>query len=545
MSLEPRCALLYEQARPLLGTLRLQAFPLTRKEDAMFDITAEHASHHFIQALIDSDRHHVGTLENGVFVEATAVPNSPASAPASHGLVFFERYRVAVPSSLVNTEGREPVFNSRRRAPRGIDLSETRLTKVGGSSSYWLCDLKGLGGIDDPNRCIVWELVEWSRRQDGEPIQPIQPIRCIPLAGFEDCVGGGTPRPANQPTSTADPGSGSACTVLVLDTGLRPHPAFPDHPDLGQLVDTVSPGTASHPNDEDEIYDPTTGGLRWFAGHGTFVAGLIHRLAPSARILVADVTDAALVPFGGPYIVNEVQLRDSLVAGLHRAKEFAKEEARPYVVVNLSIAAKLLDGDGEGLFATAVQDALDEWEGNILFLAAGGNIPGGEVVDCDGDKPATFPAGLKGVMAVAATDSKVYDKQTGQPVTKPTSATAQQVFTKAAWWSVNAGAIDAWAPGEELVGPHPGGFAPYTLDPALVSGGPVPASPLFLRLAPDCWVSWSGTSVAVAYAAGTVAAATVAGVNAHSPVDVWGTLPLGTPEGATVPVGMPKPRMIL
>lgn len=482
----------------------------------MFDTSAEPASHHFIQALIDSPRHHVGTLVNGVngvnFVEATSVPNSPANQPASHGLAFFERHRVAVPSTsptllasllarpdmagavaLQTGPSRWPRLTRPHHGVSGVD----DLRGLG----YDIVDLTRVAGIDDPNRCIVWELVEWSRGLGGERIQP---IRAIPLAGFEDCVGGGAPQPAGQPPLTVNPDSGRRCTVLVLDNGLRSHTSL----NPGQ-VDTVEPSSGpGGPADDDldDLDDPETGGLRWFAGHGTFIAGLIHHRAPLAKVLVADVTDERFGKRGGPYIVDEAQLAVSLGRGLARARELDLAEGRPNVIVNLSIAANLLDGDGDGVFAAAVRAALHDWGGNILFLAAGGNVPGGEVVACDGDRPATFPAGLAGVDCVASIDGS------GGP----------------AEWSVHHGDIDAWALGEDVVGPHPGGLAPIT-------AGPYPE---FREIPADSWVSWCGTSFAVARATAAVAQQTTTGAVALT----WRTM-LEPAVGTQPPKGPDAPQI--
>ena len=444
----------------------------------MFDATAIEASHHFIQTLIDSDRHHVGTLDpNGNFVEARVAPNSQASGtpPASHGLTFFERHRVAVPTGLL------PALLARPDMPGAVALSTApstgpsrwpRLTlaRHGGSGvdhlrvdlGYEIVDLSQVAGINDPNRCIAWELVQWSRRLGGERIQP---IRSIPIARvFEDCVGGGAPQSAAEPQFAVNSDHGRRCTVLVLDTGLRAHP--------GLLAERVGPVDPSG-DDLDDVDDPRTGGLRWFAGHGTFIAGVIHRRAPLAQVLVADVTDARFGAAGGPYIVDEAQLAVSLGLGLARARDLRDNDGRPNVIVNLSIAANLPDGDGDGLFAAAVREARREWGDRIVFLAAGGNVPNGVVVSCDGNSPATFPAGLADVDCVASLNGN------GGP----------------AWWSVQQGDIDAWALGEDVVGPHPGGWAPTT-------AGPFPE---FRQIPADSWVSWSGTSFAVAWVTAALA----------------------------------------
>jgi hypothetical protein len=450
---------------------------------------------------------------NGMnFVEATSVPNSPVNQPASHGLAFFERHRVAVPSTsptllasllarpdmagavaLQTGPSRWPRLTRPHHGVSGVD----DLRGLG----YDIVDLTRVAGIDDPNRCIVWELVEWSRGLGGERIQP---IRAIPLAGFEDCVGGGAPQPASQPPFTVNLDSGRDCTVLVLDNGLRSHTSL----NPGQ-VDTVEPSSGpGGPADDDldDLDDPETGGLRWFAGHGTFIAGVIHHRAPLAQVLVADVTDERFGKRGGPYIVDEAQLAVSLRRGLARARELDQAEGRPNVIVNLSIAANLLDGDGDGVFAAAVRAALHDWSGNILFLAAGGNVPGGEVVACDGDRPATFPAGLAGVDCVASTDGS------GGP----------------AEWSVHHGDIDAWALGEDVVGPHPGGLAPIT-------AGPYPE---FREIPADSWVSWSGTSFAVARATAAVAQQTTTGAVALT----WRTM-LEPAVGTQPPKGPDAPQI--
>ncbi|WP_248958761.1 S8 family peptidase [Sphaerisporangium perillae] len=87
----------------------------------------------------------------------------------------------------------------------------------------------------------------------------------------------GAPLPASAPAY--DPGEPSRVTVGLLDTGVAPHPWFRD-------ADWFR-------GQPEEILDADGDGLLdGQAGHGTFIAGLLLRQAPGARLRVVRVLDS-------------------------------------------------------------------------------------------------------------------------------------------------------------------------------------------------------------------------------------------------------------
>ena len=88
----------------------------------------------------------------------------------------------------------------------------------------------------------------------------------------------GTPAPTHGPT------------VIVLDTGLaaRRGTEFP-------LAMATAPVTAATPNSDNDAADllPRDQLLDQVAGHGTFIAGLVHQVAPGCRVVVHKVLASA------------------------------------------------------------------------------------------------------------------------------------------------------------------------------------------------------------------------------------------------------------
>jgi subtilisin family serine protease len=83
-------------------------------------------------------------------------------------------------------------------------------------------------------------------------------------------------------------GSGADVVVAVLDTGVGPHTALGGALLPGiDLVDRGTPATDS----ANGIDDDGDGTIDEGAGHGTHVAGIVHRVAPDAAILPVRVLD--------------------------------------------------------------------------------------------------------------------------------------------------------------------------------------------------------------------------------------------------------------
>lgn len=160
--------------------------------------------------------------------------------------------------------------------------------------------------------------------------------------------------PAAHPRST-----GQGVVVAVVDSGLdTAHPLF------GGLI---APGGYDFVADSAQITDPY--------GHGTFVAGLIHLVAPDAKLLPVAVLDEQGAGDGWIF-----------AKGMFHAIDRGVE------VINLSL--------GSTYNSEAIADALEEARSlGIVVVAAGGNQDAGEELE-------QFPAVRTHCFGVAAIDDQ-------------------------------------------------------------------------------------------------------------------------------------------
>ncbi|GAA3138097.1 S8/S53 family peptidase [Planomonospora alba] len=169
--------------------------------------------------------------------------------------------------------------------------------------------------------------------------------------------------PVPAPAS-ARPPDDSPVTVAVLDTGLAEHPWWRDSPWFTERLREI----AEVPDaDGDGAPDAQ-------AGHGTFVAGLVLRSAPEARLHPIQVLD-------GHGVGDE--------AGLLRALARLRDD-RPQVL-NLSFGYHTFDDRPSPL----VEAALGALSGTAVVACAGNTAS---------DRP-FWPAALPGVVAVGALDA--------------------------------------------------------------------------------------------------------------------------------------------
>ncbi|SNS67140.1 Subtilase family protein [Asanoa hainanensis] len=170
------------------------------------------------------------------------------------------------------------------------------------------------------------------------------------------------PAPASQ-APIADSTVGAGVRVAVLDTGLVDHPALKGHA-------TEAPGGADAANDPVEAW----------AGHATFVAGLIAQRAPGCEIVVHKVLNAHGRATNWETAVALAKLAD---------------DPEGYAVVNLSLGCRLGGPNGP----LALRRAVARHGRHTLLVAAAGNHGGS-------DKPTVpaWPAAFPGVIAVGATN---------------------------------------------------------------------------------------------------------------------------------------------
>lgn len=243
--------------------------------------------------------------------------------------------------------------------------------------------------------------------------------------------------------------------VAVVDTGIDEHVRKD-----GWLTHVPRHATGPDANLDPLDVDPGDGLLDLCAGHGTFVAGVVAQVAPTARITV----HRALLGGG---VGTEIDVATAIV----RAAEQGAD------VINLSLGASTLY-DQPSLAVEAALERVEEIEREegreILVVASAGNA---------GDTRPVWPAAFRQVVAVAA-------------------LTAEH---RPAPWSSHGFWVDCSAVGEGVHAPFVKGRESYefTADP-----DDFPA---------QSFARWSGTSFAAPQVAGKVAALMAEhGIGAHA-----------------------------
>src|SRR5262249_8887345 len=165
-------------------------------------------------------------------------------------------------------------------------------------------------------------------------------------------------------------GRGDGVLVAILDTGIDL-----DHPALASTLDLpgIEQGGGPDPGDDRPEGKDTNGDgiVDGSLGHGTHVAGIVHAVAPGARLLPVRVLDSDGVG-------TEFRVAKGIVAAVERGA----------AVINLSL--------GLPVTSPSIQAALDlAHAAGVVLVAAAGN-----------DDLATldFPAAYPSVLAVAGTD---------------------------------------------------------------------------------------------------------------------------------------------
>lgn len=255
---------------------------------------------------------------------------------------------------------------------------------------------------------------------------------------------------------------GDPADLAVLDTGIVANPAL----DAAVLPD---------PNDTDLLV-VTGKRLATEAGHGTFICGLVRRVAPGLLIDPGQVLD----PRG---VGDDASL----------AAELTETKAP---VVNLSLGCPLL-GEGDLPALTPVLLSILD-EGRVVVAAAGNH----------GSDERFFPACLPGVVAVGALDT------TGQ------GGPVRAVFSNFGDW------VSVWAPGVDLRSTYVRGTYP-------AEGG----DRRFSGWASWSGTSFAAPLVAAEIARTYFETGKAAGL---SPKDVWDQLRLSWPavDPAVAPTGV-------
>jgi subtilisin family serine protease len=263
------------------------------------------------------------------------------------------------------------------------------------------------------------------------------------LAAVSKGVGG--PEPVSPPPvsdallAAAPPaGEGGAVSVAVIDTGI-PREVRGD----GWLADVDR--TEDNIDALDLLPAGPDGLLDYQAGHGTFVAGVIRRVAPQAKIRMYRAADS-------DGFATDQDIADAILQAHDDGAQ----------IINLSLGARTVDNEPPPAMAAAVATVVRESGGRTVIVAAAGNF---------GDESEVWPAGLPGVAAVAGLTSSL------------TATDWSSRGPRVRFSTVGEGIRSTYVPGTEspLFDPDPDHFGP------------------------DPWALWSGTSFAAPQVAGAVA----------------------------------------
>ncbi|TCO26616.1 subtilase family protein [Kribbella steppae] len=241
---------------------------------------------------------------------------------------------------------------------------------------------------------------------------------------------------APYPGYTANRAAGEGVRVVVVDTG------------LDQTATQRTSWLTGVTGDPDYAINGTD--LTDYAGHGTFIAGVIRCVAPLAEVLVRR-------GFGPGGTVTEARL----VKTLDRVLEHDYPD-----VISMSAGTYCFDATRLLSFTVFNERRLRHHKGVVMVVAAGN----------DGDREAFWPAAAPYTVSVGALGTQWRGK---------------------AGFSNYGGWVDVYAPGQELVNAFPVGTYTYR-EPPHVNSGRVEE---FYGMA-----RWSGTSFSTPIVAGLIAA---------------------------------------
>jgi subtilisin family serine protease len=250
---------------------------------------------------------------------------------------------------------------------------------------------------------------------EPEPVPPTYPLR---------------------PPLATDPSAGAGVRVVVVDTGFDSRAAA-QHSWLAGVTGDPDPAI------------PTAGPiLGTYAGHGTFIAGIVRAIAPAAEVIVR----CAFTTVGTGF--------ESMV--ISKLEDVLKDDYPD--VISLSAGSWSYDATGLLAFDAFHRNRLSLHKGVALIAAAGNH----------GDRQSFWPAASPWTVSVGALDA---------------NAAGRASFSDFGSW------VDVYAPGEALVNAFPAGIYEYT------EGPKTGQQATFTGLA-----RWSGTSFATPVVAGLVAA---------------------------------------
>jgi hypothetical protein len=231
---------------------------------------------------------------------------------------------------------------------------------------------------------------------------------------------------------------GKGVRVAVVDTGFLEERR--DKPWLATVI--ADPSDIEDP----DIWPAPDGYIDPYAGHGTFIAGIIRCIAPGAEVTVEQVIDQAGV-------VDEWELIKQLDQALAKSPDVISFSAGTYTRCNIPPKA----------FVEFYENRLRHHKGVVLVAAAGN----------DATRDPFWPAAFPWAVSVGALDATGRDRAD---------------FSNFGGW------VDVYAPGENLVNAYATGDYRTVVDPSDI------------RTFTDGMCEWSGTSFSTPVVAGLIAA---------------------------------------
>jgi subtilisin family serine protease len=289
----------------------------------------------------------------------------------------------------------------------------------------------------------------------GLPVSAVNPETVLGVAGNGPQLNTATRCPADEPTPVGpgmpldppiacDSRAGAGARVVVLDTGFDPDAAA--LPWMRGVHGDTDPGI--------NLADRT---LQPYAGHGTFIAGLVRSVAPAAEVIVR----AAFPPLNTIYAATPLGLcfEGQLVTGIERALTVDHAD-----IVSISAGTYTYSNAGLTLIRNYYEEHLRHHKGPVIVAAAGN----------DHTREPFYPAAEKWAVSAGSLAANLR---------------GPAHYTNRGSW------VDAYAPGENLVNAFPAGTLTYVEPPRTGGTG------VFSGLA-----KWSGTSFATPVLAGLIAA---------------------------------------
>lgn len=361
------------------------------------------------------------------------------------GIEFFVRKEFVMVADEVADRAIEILRSSDRLPPETDDRpSEPRMAP--------LVRDRARDEADEPMDGDVWDGMRWIRLRAG--VSVLETLRLLrPALGDENvapelllhvtasvsgCCPADEPTPVTSgspldPPICPDRGAGEGIRVVVLDTGF-------DHRAAGLSWLTGVTG--------DPDLGIKNGKLDPYAGHGTFIAGVIRAMAPAAEVIVRR----AFRPLG-------VVFERDLVRELREALRDDQPD-----VISLSAGTTADSANGPRLLNRFHDRTLRRNKG-VVIVAAAGN---------DHTRKQFWPAAAPWTVSVGAL------AQGGR---------ARADFSNFGGW------VDVYAPGQHLVNAYPKGDFTYREPPRKGTS-----------VSFDTMASWSGTSFATPVVAGLIAA---------------------------------------